>query len=551
MVFRFDELISITSKLLRSKNMKNLTHIPLNPSDPKNLWNQIAKKYFGYYGYKDALRIKCAWLRNLKNFRTDVLMKMEEHNLENDEDDDDDADLADHSQHKSKRDDKDKLNKKFQTIVEWRSVEGFVGKSNRKKFSTEFSDFMTSRLRHDHGIKCWLNSMNNWFTSAFCRDPQSSKVGEKIWRGKYGCTEVGCSNEYQMSMRKIKNSRVLIETIMMEKNIHDFCVIKKSRHGCMVKSSPENKISSTSSVSANETKQNKQLFPSDEDDDPLKCIECHGLLETPVLLPCGKSVCKKHVGLRWTEFYCASCTITHAVPQSSPTGAGFAPNHLIDDLLAGKTSAKALHACQLLDSTIIDLDLLKNDPEMFIDETIGRLKERVELGQEALKAEVDRQAREIIDELVGFKQACKENIFGNVPFNELRNIGNLGERKRRVEEWMDEVKKKAADSSILTNYEARLNTILANDEARLNTILRNCEMERNELRGKIESIKKLLLMEKFELYQTRQKDYCDLVIYLQQRFRNFFKFYTKQGLMFVLNDFKIILNYLNHKVRPS
>lgn len=119
--------------------------------------------------------------------------------------------------------------------------------------------------------------------------------------------------------------------------------------------------------------------------------------------------------------------------------------------------------------------MLKNDPESYIDEQIGQLKALVERKQEALKAEVDRRTRLVLNELGEFADMCKENIFADAPFDELRVIGDLGMRKKRVEEWVGELR----GEKFKVNY--------------LLMILRECENETRELREKMATIKRLFI----------------------------------------------------------
>jgi hypothetical protein len=50
----------------------------------------------------------------------------------------------------------------------------------------------------------------------------------------------------------------------------------------------------------------------------IKCPICKKILESPVFLPCGESVCKSHVDGK-TQIFCISCEDDHSIPNSGLT----------------------------------------------------------------------------------------------------------------------------------------------------------------------------------------------------------------------------------------
>ena len=65
--------------------------------------------------------------------------------------------------------------------------------------------------------------------------------------------------------------------------------------------------------------------------DAMKCSECENMLEKPVILPCGESVCRKHIpvvakeGGENPKFYCKVCDDSHHVPSD-----GFPANKALE-----------------------------------------------------------------------------------------------------------------------------------------------------------------------------------------------------------------------------
>lgn len=70
----------------------------------------------------------------------------------------------------------------------------------------------------------------------------------------------------------------------------------------------------------------------------MNCIECKNLLEYPVILPCGESICKKHIHTDKTTFFCQVCCAEHSIP-----GDGFPANKALEKFLViGKTYSDAV-----------------------------------------------------------------------------------------------------------------------------------------------------------------------------------------------------------------
>lgn len=76
--------------------------------------------------------------------------------------------------------------------------------------------------------------------------------------------------------------------------------------------------------------------------DAMKCIECKNILEDPVILPCGDSVCRKHIPTEDGEvrtFTCKMCCIDHRVPR-----AGFPTNKVLEKFFKiGSEHNEAVH----------------------------------------------------------------------------------------------------------------------------------------------------------------------------------------------------------------
>ena len=69
------------------------------------------------------------------------------------------------------------------------------GKIMRKKFSTEFDDYI-SKILQDKGIMCWMRSKYNWFRS------ENSQKNSVFWRGKFNCLDPECNNTFNLTIEK-------------------------------------------------------------------------------------------------------------------------------------------------------------------------------------------------------------------------------------------------------------------------------------------------------------------------------------------------------------
>jgi hypothetical protein len=79
----------------------------------------------------------------------------------------------------------------------------------------------------------------------------------------------------------------------------------------------------------------------------IKCVECKSVLNTPVLLRCGHSICQEHVVNNKSEikqYHCLDCDLDYAIPDE-----GFPRNVALETLLnANKSKIEAANVCPQL-----------------------------------------------------------------------------------------------------------------------------------------------------------------------------------------------------------
>jgi hypothetical protein len=143
----------------------------------------------------------------------------------------------------------------------------------------------------------------------------------------------------------------------------------------------------------------------------IKCSICRNILESPVLLPCSDSICKKHVTiLGGQELHCLECDTIHAVPA-----AGFLENKALSKLLEAniekvKFPTEYTHACDSMKALAKCLDEFRSfqkDPFKFRKKTIGDLRRETDIIRDQYKLKIDHRADEIIKELNEYEQECE------------------------------------------------------------------------------------------------------------------------------------------------
>jgi hypothetical protein len=170
--------------------------------------------------------------------------------------------------------------------------------------------------------------------------------------------------------------------------------------------------------------------------------------ESPVFLPCGDSICKKHTIDCQGRIWCHKCELEHLIPMKGE----FPPNKelagIIDSQIAefefGKEHKEAKQSCEKLEDLIHKISNFLNDPYNFTYEAIEYLKSVVQLKgeEEILRARengdrVSKNMHRIIGKLDEYKQDCKNGLNKNENLNLLKNFTVEKERSsRELQKWL-------------------------------------------------------------------------------------------------------------------
>lgn len=206
----------------------------------------------------------------------------------------------------------------------------------------------------------------------------------------------------------------------------------------------------------------------------IKCADCSNVLVKPVILPCGSSVCQKHVNdLNKGEYFCKQCNNDHHIDANNMVVSNSLQvliNANLEKFNFGPNFKAALTYCNKLDQTIHTLETIRSEPGLFIKQTIDRLKNRTELIREVAKLQIDENASKIFKQLDNYEKECMINLNSPDLETKLNEIDkNINKLKHDLLEWqkklndfsLDEIQlktiKKASNESNIRLTDALVN----------------------------------------------------------------------------------------------
>jgi cell fate (sporulation/competence/biofilm development) regulator YmcA (YheA/YmcA/DUF963 family) len=257
----------------------------------------------------------------------------------------------------------------------------------------------------------------------------------------------------------------------------------------------------------------------------IKCTQCKQTLESPVILPCSDSICKKHVKDEAREFHCLQCDIIHAVP----TG-GFLKNKALAILLVENIQKNKFHpqyesafdSFKNLEKSVDKMKLLHKDPFYLINEAIGELKRVTDLLRDEFKLKIDREADAIIKELNEYEKACKSNLDSADVSKNLENLAaNIDEINDKMDKWQ----------KALRNFEPR--------ETEWKVIQEKCAEYKKMFDLELNAYRDDFLMKKLNVYQQKLLSFCTIKLESDRKYVlcHFSYFYFKfKSIKFIYLD---------------
>ena len=149
----------------------------------------------------------------------------------------------------------------------------------------------------------------------------------------------------------------------------------------------------------------------------IKCAICSEILESPVILPCTETICKKHVSNQTNDVIrCEKCGVEHHIPAN-----GFLPVPSLEAIIKsdighldfGSVHREAKKSCESVEEALKELQVLLKAPYVFTHEKISELKNSVQLKGEELKLLIDQEMKKLIDRLEEYEKQSKEYLSSN------------------------------------------------------------------------------------------------------------------------------------------
>jgi hypothetical protein len=146
----------------------------------------------------------------------------------------------------------------------------------------------------------------------------------------------------------------------------------------------------------------------------INCVNCREVIVSPVLLPCGCSICEKHTIDFDRPIHCCSCQIDHILPENGK----FPPNKALSSILATHIDTKnidqkladAKKACSQLKELLESIEDILADPYNVTYEAIRGLMDVVQAKGDEMKLEIDKQIDQILSKLEEYHENCKINL---------------------------------------------------------------------------------------------------------------------------------------------
>lgn len=222
----------------------------------------------------------------------------------------------------------------------------------------------------------------------------------------------------------------------------------------------------------------------------IKCAKCQKTLESPVLLPCNHSICKKHVTEKNIKdtLKCPKCGVDHKVPSS-----GFLLNEALSELISakidsidlGRVHKEAKDSCDELNRFINIIDRLLKNPSRFTYDEINRLRNRVHIRSEEIKLKIDEETDKLILKLDEYENRCRVSVTTDAYFNERSKFELCKDKGLTDLAWF----KKELDE-------------IKFDEVKWDVINRMSSEKVRELEATVKALKEELLLKEFNRYSS-------------------------------------------------
>jgi len=172
------------------------------------------------------------------------------------------------------------------------------------------------------------------------------------------------------------------------------------------------------------------------------CKICHETLESPIILPCGRTICSKHLFSEMSNsvFKCDLCDNFHNRTQDK-----FPVNEELSELVQicdeyvnlnsidlGKEYQQAKERCKYLNDLIKESELLIKEPSIYINNHFIKLKNEINSAKEQLIKDIEQKYEQITKELKEFELKCTLDA----PSKQfIRLDDKIKEKNKELMEW--------------------------------------------------------------------------------------------------------------------
>lgn len=158
--------------------------------------------------------------------------------------------------------------------------------------------------------------------------------------------------------------------------------------------------------------------------DAIKCVSCSLILNSPVILPCGHSICKNHAHVwRYDQVW-------EMRKKSFGPSDGFPNNEshaaIIDTqfyaINLGEANENVRSACKSLELLINQVNAVLADPTYQTREEIDGMKNKIYLKREQLKLQIDQETDVLIERLDQYLNSFSSQLDGQELKQSLTNL---------------------------------------------------------------------------------------------------------------------------------
>jgi hypothetical protein len=183
----------------------------------------------------------------------------------------------------------------------------------------------------------------------------------------------------------------------------------------------------------------------------LTCSWCNYILASPVILPCGETVCGHHethfkdLGDKSTDWLCQICKQVHRLSASQHFVANKVVKNLleneIENLNFGDDYTKALVNLKELQKELAEFERKIKSPEEVLFDYYNEMRTRADHVREKLIEHIDKCNESTIADINKYEEECKANLPNLKERLRTDNIFNLAEVRDAVTAWSNKIAK--------------------------------------------------------------------------------------------------------------